>query len=59
MDGYQIPLDLKNGLAYLRCRKPSEHEIGLLPHIIMTSDVNWDPSIYKNDIENLIEYQEP
>ena len=24
MDGYQMPLEFKNGLAYLRCRKPTE-----------------------------------
>jgi hypothetical protein len=39
VNGYQIPLDFRNGLPYLRCRKPTEAELGLLPHIIMTSDV--------------------
>jgi hypothetical protein len=43
VDGYQILLDFKNGLPYLRCRKPTEAEIGSLPQIIMTSDVDWDP----------------
>jgi hypothetical protein len=27
IDGYQIPLDFKNGLAYLRSRKPTEDEL--------------------------------
>jgi hypothetical protein len=53
IDGYQIPLDFKNGLPYLRCRKPTETELGLLPHIIMTSAIEWDPSLYDNVDEDL------
>jgi hypothetical protein len=49
-DGYQIPLHFKKGLAYLRCRKPTENETGSLPHVIMTSDIDWDPKRYDNDI---------
>jgi hypothetical protein len=40
--GYQLPLDFKNGLPYLCCWKPTEAELSSLPHIIMTSDVDWD-----------------
>jgi replicative superfamily II helicase len=46
VDGYQFPLDFKNGIPYLRCRKPTEAELSYLPHIIMTSDVNCDPKQY-------------
>jgi hypothetical protein len=53
MDDYQIPLDINNGLAYLRCRPPTTHELETLPHIIMTADVNWNPSIFDNDIDNV------
>ena len=53
IDGYQLPLDFKNGLPYLRCRKPTKGELGLLPHIIMTSDVDWDPSKYDNVVDDL------
>jgi hypothetical protein len=59
IDGYQIPLDFKNGLAYLRCRKPTAAELGLLPTVLMTSDVDWDPSIYDTTIENLAEFYDP
>ena len=58
MDGYQIPLDINNGLPYLRCRKPTEGELGSLPHIIMTSDVDWDPSLYDNDIDDLEQFHD-
>jgi hypothetical protein len=37
MEGYQFPLDLQNGLPYLRCRMPTENELASLPHIVMTS----------------------
>ena len=53
IDGYQLPLDIQNGLPYLQCRKPTEMELASLPHIIMTSDNDWDPSIYDNDITDL------
>jgi hypothetical protein len=39
-------LDFKNGLPFLRCRKPTEAELSSLPHVIMTLDVDWDPKQY-------------
>jgi hypothetical protein len=33
--------------------------INLLPHVIMTLDINWDPSNYDNNIDTLEEYLEP
>jgi hypothetical protein len=53
MDDYQIPLDINNGLAYLRCRPPNTHELETLPHIIMTADVDWNPSIFDSDIDDV------
>ena len=58
IDGYQLPLDFKNGLPYLSCRKPTNNELKSLPHIIMTSDVDWDPSIYDNVIDDLEEFHD-
>jgi len=58
IDGYQMPLEFKNGLAYLRCRKPTNDELNSLPHVIMTSDVDWDPSLYDNIIENIEEFHD-
>ena len=56
MDGYQIPLDFHNGLPYLLCRAPTENEVNTLPHVIMTSDVEWDPSIYDNVIDDMAQF---
>jgi hypothetical protein len=58
VDGHQLPLDFKNGLPYLRCRKPTEAELGLLPHNIMTSDIEWDPSLYDNIIEDIKKFHD-
>ena len=51
--GYQLPLDIHNGLPYLRCRVPTTAEVNTLPHIIMTSDIDWDPSVYDNIIDDM------
>jgi hypothetical protein len=59
MDGYQLPLLFKNGLPYLHCRKPTDDELYLLPHIIMTSDVTWDPSLYDNINDNIDQFYDP
>ena len=53
IDGYQLPLDIHNGLPYLRCRVPTADEVSTLPHIIMTSDIDWDPSVYDNTIDDM------
>jgi hypothetical protein len=45
-----LQLDFKNGLPYLRCRKPTMEEVSSLPHIIMIADKDRDPSVYDNDI---------
>jgi hypothetical protein len=59
MDGYQLPLNFKNGLPYLRCPTPTEEELASLPHIVMTSDVDWDPSQYDKDIDNFADFHDP
>jgi Reverse transcriptase (RNA-dependent DNA polymerase) len=47
-DGYLIPLDFIGGLAYIKLRPPSDKELEELPHIILTSDVDWDPTCIDN-----------
>jgi hypothetical protein len=56
VDGYQIPLNFKNGLPYLCCRKPTEAELSSLPQIIMTSDVDWDPKQYDITFDGIKEF---
>ena len=43
-EGYIFPLDFINGLAYLPMRPYTDEEWRTLPHVVFTSDVDWDPS---------------
>jgi hypothetical protein len=44
LEGYVIPLDIINGLPYMKMRPPSDDEMKDLPHIIMTSGERWNPA---------------
>jgi hypothetical protein len=44
LEGYVIPLDIINGLPYMKMRPPLDDEIKDLPHIIMTSGERWNPA---------------
>jgi hypothetical protein len=43
-EGYVLPLDFKNGLPYLPIRPFTDDEWQDLPHVVFTSDVDWNPS---------------
>ena len=49
-DGYVIPLQLREGLAYMDMRPPTDHDLATLPHITFTSDADWDPRVLDNEI---------
>jgi hypothetical protein len=45
-DGFEFPLHVRHGLVpYLDIRPYTDHEWDTYPHVIMTSDGDWDPSI--------------
>src|SRR5207253_2574065 len=44
-DGYIIPLNVRNGLLYMTIRPFTDYEWDILPHVVLTADVDWDPSI--------------
>jgi hypothetical protein len=44
LEGYVIPLDIINGLPYMKMRPPSDGELKALPHIIITSGERWNPA---------------
>ena len=45
-EGYVIPIDFKNGLPYIKMEYPTDDDLKDLPHVILTSDVPWDPHRY-------------
>ena len=51
VDGYVFPLSVRDGLPYLDMRPYTDDEYNKLPHVIFTSDVDWDPHILDFDVE--------
>jgi hypothetical protein len=53
LDGYIIPLSIQYGLTNLNIRPYTDQELDTLPHVILTSELEWDPSvldhIFKDD----------
>ena len=50
-DGNVIPLQIRNGLAYIDIRPPTDHELETLPQVIVTADDFWNPAILDNELE--------
>ena len=44
-DGYIIPLQIRGGLAYLDMHPPTDQELDEYPHIVLTADIDWDPTV--------------
>jgi hypothetical protein len=51
LDGYAIPLQIRGGLAYMDMYPPSDDELNDLPYVVLTSDIDWDPTIVDNEID--------
>lgn len=52
LDGYIIPLNIRSRLPYMSIRPFTNREWDDLPHIILTADVDWDPSILDCELED-------
>ncbi len=52
LDGYSIPLNIRAGLPYLPIRPYTDDDWQALPHVIMTSDVVWDPRVLDHDLDD-------
>jgi hypothetical protein len=45
LDGYIVPLSIQDGLTRLKKIRPyTDHEFYTLTHVMMTSELEWDPS---------------
>jgi hypothetical protein len=49
LDGYVIPLIIKDGLARLDIRPHTDHEYETLPHVFLTSEAEWDPTVLDHE----------
>jgi hypothetical protein len=51
-DGYVIPIDVKRGLPYITMRPFTDEEFEELPHILWTSEDDWDPTSFDSVISD-------
>jgi len=58
LDGYIIPLSICNGLAYMDMHVPSLKEYAELPHVVLTSDIEWDPTVLDNELDVDIQWHD-
>ena len=48
-DGHVIPLHFRDGLAYMDMVPPSDDDMARYPHVFLTADVPWDPSVLDSE----------
>ena len=54
LDGYSVPLLIKDGLAYATSLgKPTDQDMDTYPHVFFTSPGEWDPSVLDHDPPHL------
>ena len=54
LDGYSVPLLIKDGLAYATSlRRPTDQDMDTYPHVFFTSPDEWDPSVLDHDPPHL------
>ena len=54
LDGYSVPLLIKDGLAYATALgKPTDQDMDTYPHVFFTSPDEWDPSVLDHDPPHL------
>ena len=51
-NGYAIPLQVRDGLVYMDMQPYTNEQFDTLPHIIMTSDLPWDPTVFDGSNDN-------
>jgi len=52
-DGYAIPLSVRGGLAYLDMRPCTDEEMDEYPHVILTSDSEWNPTVLDQEADDM------
>jgi hypothetical protein len=56
LEGYIIPLTIKDGLMRLDIRPHTDHEFDTLPHVILTSEMEWDPTVLDHQYHDSSEW---
>ena len=53
-EGHIIPLSIQGGLAYMESSYPTDQDLETYPHVYMTSDCEWDPTVFDNSHDDSI-----
>ena len=48
---YNLPTSISNALPYVSLRPCTDKEWDELPHVILTSDMDWDPIVLGFEVE--------
>jgi hypothetical protein len=51
LDNYVHPLNIVSGLPYVTICPYTDNEREILPHVIWTGDLNWDPSVLDHTLD--------
>ena len=49
--GYTIPIHVRDGLPHMDMQIPKDTEMDKYPHVFVTADSTWDPSVLDNEFE--------
>jgi hypothetical protein len=52
LDGYVIPLVIKDGLPCMAIRPYTDEEWDTLPHVFFTGESDWDPSVLDHEFDD-------
>ena len=58
-EGFVLPLHFHNGLPHLKLRPPTDRELSNpdIPHVVLTSDADWDPTILDSPTLDMEEWK--
>ena len=60
LEGQVIPFHTRGGLIYMDMTPPSDEEMENLTHVVITADMDWDPSVLDNEHDGqLLDEDEP
>jgi hypothetical protein len=55
LEGY-IPLIIKDSFACLDIRPPTDYEFDTLPHVFLTSEMEWDPTVLDHQYHDISDW---
>ena len=58
LEGYVLPIDIVEGLSYICTRAYTDKEYEELPHVLLSSDSDWDPTVFDNKLSDKEEWFE-